>query len=409
MPTSLATWRSERATRLLSSHRASAASRIARRVRSLRSPRVSPGRREVTGPGRSSHRLVHPSTRTVTDAAGERSCTATVRTTSRRWLHLTVLVDRTDPVAEAAHVVGVAVDHHEVGAQSRAQGAPVPGHVEQLGRRPGGRVQASSGRQSRARSSARAPRGWSRAGRRRSRCPWRSGRPASWARRTLSGWASATSRAFSTDDSGSGRPASAAAMHRPRRVQGRHQPGAALEHHLDRLVVEEDAVLDRAHAVAQRRLDAAGALGVGHHVQSRPRSPRRSSRRSRRRGSAACRGSSRGESTPPVVATLITSAPARMISRTRCAHLVGAVHDAAGPPRVRHQERHVGPADAPVVAVAAGLAEHDHRDLHPRAGDHPALDRLLDAQVGPAGVADAGDARVQRLAAGSRPLRRTAG
>ena len=43
MPTSLATWRSESATRLLSSHRARAASRMARRVRSLRSPRDSGG------------------------------------------------------------------------------------------------------------------------------------------------------------------------------------------------------------------------------------------------------------------------------------------------------------------------------------------------------------------------------
>ena len=57
MPTSLATWRSERATRLLSSQRSSAASRIARRVRSLRSPRVpggSPGARSwpsIVGPG----------------------------------------------------------------------------------------------------------------------------------------------------------------------------------------------------------------------------------------------------------------------------------------------------------------------------------------------------------------------
>ena len=41
MPTSLATWRSDSATRLLSSQSRSAASRIARRVRSLRSPRVS--------------------------------------------------------------------------------------------------------------------------------------------------------------------------------------------------------------------------------------------------------------------------------------------------------------------------------------------------------------------------------
>ena len=41
MPTSLATWRNDRATSEESSQSRSAASRIARRVRSLRSPRVS--------------------------------------------------------------------------------------------------------------------------------------------------------------------------------------------------------------------------------------------------------------------------------------------------------------------------------------------------------------------------------
>ena len=41
--------------------------------------------------------------------------------------------------------------------------------------------------------------------------------------------------------------------------------GAALDHHLDRLVVEVDAVLDRADAGTHRRLDAVGRLGVAHH------------------------------------------------------------------------------------------------------------------------------------------------
>ena len=184
--------------------------------------------------------------------------------------------------------------------------------------------------------------------------------------------------------------------HGPGGVQGRHQPGVALQHHLDGLLVEEDAVLDRAHPVAQGRLDAAGPLGVSHHVD-------------------ACRGGLGRHLGDLVVAEVRV---ARVVARAQhttggrhldhvgagpdeladpLAHLVRPVHEPAGPTRVGDEEGGVGPADAPVVAVPAGLAEHDDRDLHARARDHPALDRLLDALVGAAGVAHAGDADVQRL------------
>jgi len=41
----------------------------------------------------------------------------------------------------------------------------------------------------------------------------------------------------------------------------------AVEHHLDRVVVEPDSVLDRAHAGAQRVLDAGVRLRVRHHLK----------------------------------------------------------------------------------------------------------------------------------------------
>jgi len=68
------------------------------------------------------------------------------------------------------------------------------------------------------------------------------------------------------------------------------------------------------------------------------------------------------------------------------------VDDGRRPARVRGEDGQVGAADVPPVAVAAGLGQHADRDLHPRAGDQTAPDRLGDAQVGAAGVADRGDA-----------------
>ena len=62
------------------------------------------------------------------------------------------------------------------------------------------------------------------------------------------------------------------------------------------------------------------------------------------------------------------------------------------------EQRDVRTAGLPVVAVPAGLADHRDRDLHPRTGDEAAVDRLLDAEVGPARVADGGDSDVEGLA-----------
>ena len=118
---------------------------------------------------------------------------------------------------------------------------------------------------------------------------------------------------------------------------------------------------------------------------------------------AVVRVVARRDSTPPLVATLITSAPARTSSRTRLRTSSGPSTTPLGRPGCGSEERHLGAADAPVVAVATGLAEHDDRDLHPRArGSARGRPPSLTPEVGAAGVAHAGDADVQRLLAGSR-------
>ena len=58
------------------------------------------------------------------------------------------------------------------------------------------------------------------------------------------------------------------AAHAVRRDERRNEVRIVLEHELDRLVVEVDAVLDRADAGPNRVLDAHGRLRVGHHPEA---------------------------------------------------------------------------------------------------------------------------------------------
>src|SRR5215211_4347650 len=106
----------------------------------------------------------------------------------------------------------------------------------------------------------------------------------------------------------------------------------------------------------------------------------------------AWRGSSVGDRTPPLVATLMTSAPGPDQLADLAPHGLGPVDQAVGHARVDRPELDRLPRREPAVAVAAGLAEQDHRDLQPRPGDQPVGHRLLDAGVGPGGVPDHGDA-----------------
>ncbi len=83
------------------------------------------------------------------------------------------------------------------------------------------------------------------------------------------------------------------------------------------------------------------------------------------------RGSSRAESTPPEVATLMTSAPSRISSRTFRRISSGPSTTPLGMPG------YVGPmsASAPLgsqrIPVPPGLAEHGHGDLQPGPGISP--------------------------------------
>ena len=178
-----------------------------------------------------------------------------------------------------------------------------------------------------------------------------------------------------------------------RRHQGRDQPDVVRDHHLDRLVVEVHAVLDGAHPGAQGVLDALRRLRVGHDVGAGGPGngddlgdlvgqELRELRVRRRRQHATGRGDL------DVVGTRAQDLPSPR------AHLLRTVDDAARHPRVgRHV--HVDPARHHAVVVPTGLAQQGHRDPHARAFHHAVLDRLLDADIGEAGVADGGDPDVQ--------------
>jgi hypothetical protein len=71
--------------------------------------------------------------------------------------------------------------------------------------------------------------------------------------------------------------------------------------------------------------------------------------------------------------------------------LVDTVDDAGRPTRMRTDERHLRARWVPVVAVAAGLAEHGDRDLEPGTSDQAIDDGLLDPEIGAAGIADRRD------------------
>src|SRR5689334_19581000 len=132
MPTSLATCRSDRATRLLSSHRSRVASRRARRVRSLRSPRDSatltggttgrspelPAEVLPAARGRREDRSMTTSVLVSSPAVdGRAPAPGAGRTRSRRGpADLDpVEVDPAHAAPEPGDVRGVAVDDHQVG------------------------------------------------------------------------------------------------------------------------------------------------------------------------------------------------------------------------------------------------------------------------------------------------------
>src|SRR5262245_40794866 len=63
-------------------------------------------------------------------------------------------------------------------------------------------------------------------------------------------------------------PALCGADDGPRSEEGRYEPAARPEHHVDGLVIKEDAMFDRTHAVTDRGLDPIGCLRVRHDEQA---------------------------------------------------------------------------------------------------------------------------------------------
>ena len=147
----------------------------------------------------------------------------------------------------------VPADHDQVGALPGRDRAAVLGHVEQLGRPSRWRRAAPAPASSRSRSAAPARPGCARAGRPRSRCPSPPSRPPRSARRTDSACTSSTIVRLGQHRVRVRHPGAGQVEHHPRRGQRRHQPGAPVEHQLDRLVVQVDAVLDRTAPRCGRR------------------------------------------------------------------------------------------------------------------------------------------------------------
>ena len=178
--------------------------------------------------------------------------------------------------------------------------------------------------------------------------------------------------------------------------QGRDEPGAALEHQLDRLVVEEDPVFDAPDAGPDGGLDPRRALRVGHdrdagrvglldqHVQLGGAEVA-VARIVARRHDPARRAD----------LDLVGAGPDELADLP--AHLVGPVHDARGMARPVGR-RAVVAGRQPAVGVAAGLGQDADGDVQPRTGDQPFGDGRLEAEVRVAGVTDGGDADVERPA-----------
>ena len=160
------------------------------------------------------------------------------------------------------------------------------------------------------------------------------------------------------------------------------QPGAVLLHQRDAFVVDQRAVLDRAHAGAHRALDAFGAVRVrGDEGAAAARLPR-PRRGSRLRCIRTAPGSVPAVSTAPVAITLMKSAPWSSSSFTcwRTSRLV--VGDAAAE-LVGHHRALGQPGD---FAAAAGDGDVGAGDEHARPGHVAGVDRVAQGDVGEAAV-----------------------
>lgn len=170
-----------------------------------------------------------------------------------------------------------------------------------------------------------------------------------------------------------------------------------MDHGVDGLVVEEDAVLDRPHARRDRVLDALGALGMSEHgtADGGRLRDRRAQLVAVELGMPRIVG--RGQH-PAGGAHLDDVRAGTQHLSDDAAHLVGAVGDAARPTGVRQRYGDVDTRGQPSVAVATGLADNAHADQHAWAPHQPVRLRFAQAGVGAARVAHRRDARREGVA-----------
>ena len=164
-----------------------------------------------------------------------------------------------------------------------------------------------------------------------------------------------------------------------------------------RLLVEIAAVLDRVDPGEQRRCAGRGRRGRGTSRGGRAHGTRSTSACISSSENAASIGPWPGrELAPPVVAVLMTSAPARTIVRTTSRTASGPLATLAG----RRGSKHGAAAmarRAHAVADAARRRDDLDREHEPRARDQALLDGDLEARVEPARVAHGGVAHGEGL------------
>ena len=188
------------------------------------------------------------------------------------------------------------------------------------------------------------------------------------------------------------RPAQQLAVLRQRFVGGQrgHQPGALLGHRARAVLVEQVAVLDRAHAGTHRAGDRARRIGVRHRVgvrrfgflANRAHLLERELRAVDRVGGA--RHAASGHDLD------LVGAAAQLLSRG-LAHLAHAVGDRAQEPDAGAGAHQLVGGHRPDVAVPAGLRDRLAGDEQARPAKQPALHRLHEPVVGAGGVAHRGE------------------
>ena len=187
----------------------------------------------------------------------------------------------------------------------------------------------------------------------------------------------------------------AEAVHGVEGDQGRHDKGVGAGDVIGGGAVDQIAVLDRAHPEIDRAADRLGRIGVGHHIGM----PGARLLDDRAHFIFAVlqvphRVVGRGDTTRGH--DLDLRCPFAQLVARRTATFRDAVGDAGEPGAALAASAADDRAGArPQIAVPAGLAQRLTRRKHPRPPNEPLLDRLGEPAIGPAGVADRGEAALQ--------------